>query len=68
MRVKKVLSEVRLVVAEIEVSSNGALRSSATLCAIVNNDKEEVEQIIPLNTPDGRPILLNWDNALIAPK
>ena len=68
MRVKKVFSEVRLVVAEIEVSWNGTLRSSATLCSTVNNDNGDVEQIIPLNTPDGRPILVNWDNAIIAPK
>jgi len=40
MRVKKVLADVRLAVAEIEVSWNGTLRSSATLCAIVNNDRD----------------------------
>ena len=67
MRVKKVLADVRLAVAEIEVNWNGTLRSSATLCAIVNNDKDGVEQVIPLNTPDGRPILLSWDNALSLP-
>ena len=68
MRVKKVLADVRLAVAEIEVNWNGTLRSSATLCAIVNNDKDGVEQVIPLNTPDGRPILLSWENALSLPR
>jgi hypothetical protein len=62
MRVKRIVSEARLVVAEIEVSHNGALRSSPTLCAVVT--KDGAEQVIPLNTPDGRPILMNWDNAI----
>jgi len=68
MRVKKVLADVRLVIAEIEVSLNGTVRSSPTLCAIANGDKEGTERVIPLNTPDGRPILLNWDNAITSPK
>jgi hypothetical protein len=68
MRVKKVLADVRLVIAEIEVSLNGTVRSSPTLCAIANDDKEGAERVIPLNTPDGRPILLNWDNAITSPK
>jgi hypothetical protein len=68
MRVKQVLSDVRLVIAEIEVSLNGTVRSSPTLCAIVKPDKEGTEKVIPLNTPDGRPILLNWDNAIASPK
>ena len=66
MLVKQILSDVRLVVAEIEVSLDGKLRSSPTLCAAVR--KEGAEEIIPLNTPDGRPILMNWDNAIAAPK
>jgi hypothetical protein len=66
MRVKQILSDVRLVVADIEVSLDGKLRSSPTLCAVVR--KESGEEVIPLNTPDGRPILMNWDNAIAAPK
>jgi hypothetical protein len=66
MRVKQILSDVRLVVADIEVSLDGKLRSSPTLCAVVR--KEGGEEVIPLNTPDGRPILMNWDNAIAAPK
>jgi cytochrome oxidase assembly protein ShyY1 len=68
MRVKQILSDVRLVIAEIEVSLNGTLRSNSTLCAVVTDQKEGVEQVIPLNTPDGRPILMNRDNAIIVAK
>jgi len=67
MRVKQILSDARLVIAEIEVSHNGALRSNPTLCAAVKG-KDGVEQVIPLNTPDGRPIFMNWDNAVALPK
>ncbi len=63
MRVKQILSDARLVIADIEVSLNGVLRSSPTLCAVVS-DQKGAEQVIPLNTPDGRPILMNWDNAI----
>jgi hypothetical protein len=66
MRVKQILSDVRLVIAEIEVSLNGTLRSSPTLCAVVKGP-EGADQVIPLNTPDGRPILMSWDNGIAAP-
>jgi len=66
MRVKQILADVRLVVADIEVSLDGKLRSSPTLCAVVS--REGADQVIPLNTPDGRPILMNWDNGIAAPK
>jgi hypothetical protein len=65
MRVKQIFSEVRLVVADIEVNHEGKLRSSPTLCALVEGG-EKKGQVIPLNTPDGRPILLKWDNAIEA--
>jgi hypothetical protein len=64
MRVKQIFSDVRLVIADLEVSLNGTLRSSPTLCAVVKRDG--AEQVIPLNTPDGRPILMNWDNGIAA--
>jgi hypothetical protein len=67
MRVKQIFSEVRLVVADIEVSHEGKLRSSPTLCALIESG-EKRGQVIPLNTPDGRPILLKWDNAIEASK
>jgi hypothetical protein len=67
MQVKRILSEARLVIAEIEVSHNGTLRNSPTLCAVVRS-KDGVEEVIPLNTPDGRPIFMSWDNAIALPK
>jgi hypothetical protein len=66
MQVKRVLSEARLVIAEIEVSHEGAPRSRPTLCAVVT--KDGAEQVIPLNTPDGRPIFMSWENAVALPK
>ena len=67
MRVKEILSDVRLVIAEIEVNHNGALRSSPTLCAVMRS-ADGSEAVVPLNTPDGRPILMNLDNRIAAPK
>jgi hypothetical protein len=64
MRVKQILTDVRLVIADIEVNHNGALRTSPTLCAVVQ--KGGAEEVIPLNTPDGRPIFMNRDNAIAA--
>ena len=66
MQVKRILSEASLVIAEIEVNHEGKLRSSPTLCAVVK-PKDGAEQVIPLNTPDGRPIFMNWDNAIALP-
>jgi hypothetical protein len=68
MRVKAVLRNVQLVIADVEVSWNGKFQSSPTLCAIVSEESQAAERMIPLNTPDGRPILMNWDNAMIMPK
>ncbi|HEY6259555.1 MAG TPA: hypothetical protein VIY51_27585 [Xanthobacteraceae bacterium] len=67
MRVKQILADVRLVIAEIEVSHNGALRSSPTLCAVMRG-ADGGDEVVPLNTPDGRPILMNRDNAIAATK
>jgi hypothetical protein len=67
MRVKEILADVRLVIADIEVSHEGALRSHPTLCA-VRKAKDGSEEVIPLNTPDGRPILMREDNRIAAPK
>jgi hypothetical protein len=67
MRVKQIFSDVRLVIADLEVSLNGSVRSSPTLCAVVSG-QDGADQVIPLNTPDGRPILMNSDNAIALPK
>jgi hypothetical protein len=64
MKVKQILSDVQLVIAELEVHLNGELRTSPTLCALIPPQNGSQELIIPLNTPDGRPIFMNVDNAI----
>ena len=64
MRVKEILSDVQLVIAQIEVELNGELRTSPTLCALIPTEGNEQEKIIPLNTPDGRPIFMNPENVI----
>ncbi len=65
MRVKQILSTVELVIADLEVALEGTLRSSPTLCARVKEDNGN-ELIIPLNTPDGRPIFMKMENAIVS--
>jgi predicted site-specific integrase-resolvase len=64
MQVKQILTDVQLVIADLEVHLNGELRSSPTLCALIPAANGHDEKIIPLNTPDGRPIFMNPDNAI----
>jgi hypothetical protein len=64
MRVKSILSEATLVIADLEVHLNGELRSSPTLCALLPASGSQGARVIPLNTPDGRPILLSMGNAI----
>ena len=66
MRVKRILSDVRLVIADVEVELNGALRSSPTLCAVLPAEGATAERVVPLNTPDGRPIFMKIENAIPA--
>lgn len=63
MKVKQILTGVELVIADLEVELNGEMRSSHTLCALLKDDNGK-ELIIPLNTPDGRPIFMNPENAI----
>ena len=63
MKVKQILTGVELVIADLEVELNGELRSSHTLCALLKDDNQR-EVLIPLNTPDGRPIFMNAENAI----
>ena len=58
MRVLKVLDELKLYLVDLEVALKGKKQNAPTL-----RTKDE-NQVIPLNTPDGRPILMNWDNAI----
>jgi predicted site-specific integrase-resolvase len=63
-QVKQILTDVQLVIADSEVLLNGELRSSPTLCALIPAANGHDEKIIPLNTPDGRPIFMNPENAI----
>jgi hypothetical protein len=65
MRVKSILSEATLVIADLEVHLNGELRSSPTLCALLPASGNQGARVVPLNTPDGRPVLLNMGNAIV---
>lgn len=58
MRVVKMLNEIKLCIVDLEVELNGGKRHAPTLCAISDG------KVIPLNTPDGRPILMNAENAI----
>ena len=52
------LLDATLVLVDLEVHLGDNKQNSPTLCAKYNG------KIIPLNTPDGRPILMNIDNAI----
>ena len=52
------LLDATLVLVDLEVNLGDNKQISPTLCAKYNG------KIIPLNTPDGRPILMNIDNAI----
>ena len=57
MKVLKVL-DAKLILADIEVNLGKEVRHAVTLCAKYNG------KVIPLNTADGRPILMTEENAL----
>ena len=52
------LLDAALVLVDLEVNLGDNKQNSPTLCAKYNG------KIIPINTPDGRPILMNIDNAI----
>ena len=52
------LVDATLGLVDLEVNLGDNKQNSPTLCAKYNG------KIIPLNTPDGRPILMNIDNAI----
>ena len=58
MRTLKVFEDAKIVLADLEVNLGKEVHSSPVLCVKFNG------KIIPLNTPDGRPILMNLDNAI----
>tara|TARA_B100000902_G_C27274095_1_gene897872 strand:+ start:1264 stop:1449 length:186 start_codon:yes stop_codon:yes gene_type:complete len=60
MKILKVLEDVQLVIADIEVSMGDKKQNAPTLCARYEG------KIIPLNSAhDGRPILMKTENAII---
>jgi hypothetical protein len=62
MKIKTILTDVQLVIADLEVNLGTQVRHAPTLCAVtIENGKK---QLIPLNTPDGRPIFMNRENAI----
>lgn len=65
MKIKQILTGIELVIADLEVDLNGALRTSPTLCALLKDDQGK-EIVVPLNTPDGRPIFMNMENAIVS--
>lgn len=64
MKVKEILSDEKLVIAQIEVELNEELHTSHTLCALIPAEGTGQEKIIPFKTPDGRPIFMNIENVI----
>ena len=58
MKVLKVLENAEVIIADLEVNLGDETHSSPTLCVRYEGN------IIPLNTPDARPILMNMENAI----
>ena len=58
MGVKEILSNCEHCLFDLEVMLNGEL-SSATILFVADG-----QEVIPLNTPDGRPIQMNKANAI----
>ena len=59
MKILKILENVQLVIADIEVSMGNKKQNAPTLCAKYEG------KIIPLNSAhDGRPILMKIENAI----
>jgi len=54
----KIIDDAELVIADIEVDLNEKKQNSPTLCVRYKG------KIIPLNTPDMRPILMSEENAI----
>jgi len=58
LRVLKIIEDAELIIADIEVDWNEQKQSSPTLCVRYKG------KVIPLNTPDMRPILMKEENAI----
>ena len=64
MKVLRILSDVRLVIAELEVHLGQNVHNSPTLGAVIPGVAGAQDQVVPLSTPDGRPIFMKIDNAI----
>ena len=64
MKVLRILTDVRLVIAELEVNLGEEVRNSPTLCAVVPGVEGAQDQVVPLSTPNGRPIFMKIDTRL----
>ena len=64
MKIKLIHNNIDIVVANIEVNLNGEVRDGNALCAVINNNSSKLKRVIPLNTPDGRPIFMKYENAI----
>ena len=58
MKVLKVLENAEVIIADLEVNLGDEIHSSPTLCVRYEGN------IIPLNTPDGRPVFMNSENVI----
>ncbi len=59
MKILKILDKAELILVDLEVNLGKEVRSAPTLCVRYKG------KIIPLNTAhDGRPILMNEENAI----
>ena len=58
MKVLSVLEKAEIIIADLEVNLGDETQSSPTLCVRYQGS------IIPLCTPDARPILMKMDNAI----
>ena len=59
MKILKTFEDAKLIIVDLEVNLGNQKRSAPTLCAQYDGN------IIPLSTAhDGRPILMNIDNAI----
>ena len=59
MKVLKILEDAEVVLADIEVHLGKKIQHAPTLCVKYKG------KIIPLNTPDMRPILMKEENAIV---
>ena len=60
MKVLNVLENTEVIIADLEVNLGDETHSSPTLCVRYDGN------IIPLSSPDARPILMKMENAIKA--